>query len=156
MKYGVSHGRDVVPCFESFLHNLIEVIVVYYVESVDILDDCVYVGDTSNWDTTKFQREYLTQLIESCNLRVVGASIRKDRGVVFNRSSRSIAILEGCVREGDVVQIWSRHGYEEASYCGYDPSRRSYIFRREDGASFRVTKVALRNYVKAVKIPISL
>lgn len=117
-------------CFESLLNNLIEVIVVYYVEYVDILDDCVYVGDTSNWDTTKFQREYLTQLIESCNLRVVGASLRQNRGVVFNRSSRSIAILEGCVREGDVVQIWDRRGYEEASYCGYDPLRHSYIQKR--------------------------
>lgn len=128
----------------------------YYVEYVDILDDCIYVGDTSNWDTTKFQREYLTQLIESCNLKVAGASIRSNRGIVFNRSSRSIAILEGCVHEGDVVQIWDRRGYEEALYCGYDPSGHSYIFRRKDGTFFRVTKVALRNNVKSVNIPISL
>lgn len=128
----------------------------YYVTYVDILDDCVYVGDTSNWDTIKFQRAYLTQLIESCNLRVVGATVRHNRGVVFNRSSRSIALLEGCVREGDVVQIWDKRWYEEAHYCGYDSLRRSYVFRREDGTSFRVTKVALRNDLKHVSIPISL
>lgn len=128
----------------------------YYVIGVDILDDYVYVGNNSNLDITKFKREDLKQLVISGEMTVVGATIRRNRGVVFNRSSESIALLEGCVHEGDVVQVWDKHWYEDVSYCGYDSLRHSYMFRREDGTTFRVTKTALRDNLKHVLIPISL